>query len=193
MIIRRMVSNPGTRWAVAGGTFVLWGLVAASAVYWGMKLGGGGSGAVPGAPAVRSVPPSDPAAIARLLGATPSAAAPVPTLASRIQLIGVVADAVHGGAALMAVDGKPPKPYRVGAAVTESLVLQGVEPRRVTLASSLQAPPVLSLDMPRREDAPGAAAPGTPRTSPAGNAGVLPNPAASRFQSRPPAGPPTSN
>lgn len=152
MIIVGMVSNPGNRWAVAGGTFVLWGLAAASAVYWGMKLGSGPS-AVPVAPVAPSAPASDPAAVARLLGSTPvaAAAAPVASLSSRFTLLGIVAEADGGGAALISVDGKPPKPYRVGATLDEGLVLQSVQPRRATIGSSMQSPPALALDLPLRK------------------------------------------
>ena len=147
MIIRRMVSNPGNRWAVAASTFVVWGVVAATAVYWGMKLSSG-SGSTPAAPAVRGAPPPDPAAIARLLGSAPAAAAPVASLSSRFQLLGVVAGPDGGGAALIAVDGKPPKPYHVGAKVDESLVLQSVEPRRASLGSSRDTPAAVTLELP---------------------------------------------
>jgi general secretion pathway protein C len=146
-----MVSNPGNRWAVAGSTFVVWGVVAASAVYWGMKLS---SASTPAnvAPAVRTSPPPDTAAIARLLGATPAgqSAAPVASLSSRFQLLGVVAGPDGGGAALLAVDGKPARPYRVGAPVDENLVLQSVHPKRVTLASSLQGAAAVTLELPNR-------------------------------------------
>jgi len=148
MIIRRMVSNAGNRWAVAGSTLLVWGLVAASAVYWGVKLSSGGR-SVPVAPAARSAPPADPAAVARLLGSSP-VAAPVVSAASRYQLLGVVAEPDGGGAALLAVDGKPPKPYRAGAQVDETLVLRSIEPRRVTLAASMQAPASVTLELPVR-------------------------------------------
>jgi general secretion pathway protein C len=144
-----MVSNSQNRLIVAGTTFALWALVAASAVYWGLKLT-----ARPGGPAVapiamRAPPPPDPATVARLLGASPAAAAaPVASLASRFALVGVVASRSHRGAALIAVDGKPAKPYRVGAAVDEGLVLQAVESRRAVLAASADGPPVLTLDLP---------------------------------------------
>ncbi|MEJ6021068.1 type II secretion system protein N [Ramlibacter sp. PS4R-6] len=143
-----MVSNPGNRWAVAGATFVVWGLVAASAVYWGMKLSSAGSGS-PVAPIARSAAVPDPAATARLLGAAPgAAAAPIASLSSRFALQGVVAEPDGGGAALIAVDGKPPKPYRVGAPIDENLVLKSVDPRRATLAANLQAPPAVTLELP---------------------------------------------
>jgi general secretion pathway protein C len=152
MIIVGMVSNPGNRWAVAGGTFVLWGLVAASAVYWGMKLGSARDIGLVAPPATALAPP-DPAAIARLLGSTPvaAAAAPIASLSSRFALLGIVADADGGGAALISVDGKPPKPYRVGSTIDEGLVLQSVQPRRAAIGASMQSAPALTLDLPLRK------------------------------------------
>jgi general secretion pathway protein C len=146
---RRMVNNLDSRWSVAGATFALWALVAASAVYWGMKFttptGGAGM-----AVASRNTAQTDPAAIARLLGAGPAAAstAPVASLSSRFVLVGVVASASHQGAALIAVDGRPPRPYRVGAALDEGIVLQSVAGRRAVLAASSNGPPVLTLELP---------------------------------------------
>lgn len=145
-----MVSNLQSRWAVAGSTFVLWALVAASMVYWGLKLiGGGGGGAIAPLPP-RAPAPVDPAAVARLLGAAPRASeqAPVPSMASRFALVGVVASRARDGAALIAIDGKPPKPFRVGAAVDEGMVLQSVEARRAVLAASMAGPAVLTLELP---------------------------------------------
>jgi general secretion pathway protein C len=145
-----MVSTLQSRWAVAGSTFVLWALVAGSAVYWGLKLAGGRT--APAAPvALRTAPPPDPAAVARLLGysAQPSENLPVASMASRFALLGVVASRDHGGTALIAVDGKPAKPFAVGAAVGEGLVLQSVEPRRAVLASSADGPAVVALELPR--------------------------------------------
>jgi len=143
-----MVSNLQSRWAVAGATFLLWALVAASAVYWGLKFTANAA-VVPVATAVRAPAPADPAAVARLLGASPAAAAaPVASLSSRFALVGVVASQSHRGAALIAIDGKPAKPFRVGAAVDEGLVLQSVEARRAVLAASAQGPAVLTLELP---------------------------------------------
>ena len=51
--------------------------------------------------------------------------------ANRFTLIGVLSGrSSGGGAALIAVDGKPAKPFRVGAAVDEGLVLQALGPAR---------------------------------------------------------------
>ncbi len=78
--------------------------------------------------------------MARLLGSSPQAAtaAPVASVASRFALVGVVASRGDNATALIAVDGKPAKPFRVGGAVDEGLVLQAVEARRVILAASAE-------------------------------------------------------
>jgi len=140
---------------------MVWALAAASAVFWGLKFV-----PAPGAPAALPIagsgaPVADPAVVARLLGANPSAA-PAPGAvsgASRYNLLGVVADRDHRGAALIAVDGKPPKPYRVGARVDDGLLLQSVAPRRVVLASSADAPASVTLDLPVPTEAPAANTP----------------------------------
>ena len=101
--------------------------------------------------ATRPPPPTDPVAVARLLGANrvaPGPVAPAASLASRFALLGVVSARTHDGAALIAVDGKPPRPYRVGAAIDEALVLQSVQPRQAVLANSIAGPPVLTLELP---------------------------------------------
>jgi general secretion pathway protein C len=139
-------------WTVRGATFALWALAAASAAWSGLQLGGGGrERAVPLA-AARSVPPADPAAIARLLGSTPAAAAvaavgaPQPALASRFQLVGVVAESRSGrGAALIAVDGRPARPFRVGSAIEEGVVLQSVQGRQAVLSARGNGPITLEL------------------------------------------------
>ncbi len=140
------------RWLPRTGSFAVWLLAAGCAVYWGLKLPAVSSGA-PAAPAVAGpAVPADPAAVARLLGATPAAAsagpAAAPAQSTRFALVGVVAGRSHGGAALIAVDGKPAKPYRVGAKVEEGLVLQSVAPRRATLGPAAGGPAAFTLDMP---------------------------------------------
>jgi general secretion pathway protein C len=51
-------------------------------------------------------------------------------------LVGVVAATGKGGAALIAVDGKPPKPVAVGGHVGDEWVLASVAPRRAVLRSA---------------------------------------------------------
>jgi general secretion pathway protein C len=145
-----LTPSPAT-WTVRGATFALAALAALSAVYWTLKLGGGSPGVTAPFAGARAIAPADPAAIARLLGGTPAtaaaAAAPaIASLASRLQLVGVVAGATSGGgAAVISVDGKPAKPYRVGSAIDEGLVLQSVRGRQAVVAAANGAPVTLEL------------------------------------------------
>ncbi|HZY19710.1 MAG TPA: type II secretion system protein N [Ramlibacter sp.] len=145
-----MVSTRGSNWTVRGVTFLLWAGAAASIGYWGLKLGADASRGPSVAAAVRPPPVADPAAVARLLGHTTGSApvAAAPSAASRFALLGVVADRSQHGAALIAVDGRPPKPYRVGSAVDEGLVLKSVQPRRAVLAETPDGPDAVTLDLP---------------------------------------------
>ena len=149
-----MVTNLQSRWAVAGSTFLLWALVAGSAVFWGLKISAR-SAAVPAAPlATRVAAPADSVAVARLLGATSATGAAVaaaPSLATRFSLVGVVASASHHGAALISIDGKPARPFRVGAPIDEGLVLQSVQARKAVLAASANGRSVLTLELPARK------------------------------------------
>ena len=132
-------------------TLVLWLLAAGSCVYWGLRIAPRASSAA-ALPHSSTLAPADPAAVARLLGASPASAFPTAlpsvSLASRFNLLGVVAARSQRGAALIAVDGKPPRPFRVGTAVDEGLVLQSVQGRRAVLAASADGPAVLTLELP---------------------------------------------
>lgn len=142
----------GAAWGVRLATFVLWLLATASVAYWGLRLAGRPEQAA--LPAVATAPAApDVQAIARLLGAgaAPVAAAvPQPSLASRFALIGVLAGQQSGGgAALIAIDGRPPKPYRVGAQVEDGLVLLALGPREARLGPP-GGPATLTLELPRK-------------------------------------------
>jgi general secretion pathway protein C len=148
-----MPSSPQVSWWLRLVTFLVWGLAAASVVHWGLKwftpppkpVAAVASGAV----AVQA----DAAAISRLLGAVQAAAPVAASVASRFSLVGVVAGLSSGGAALIAVDGKPARPYRVGARIDDSLVLQSVGPRVAVLAPAIDAPAALTLEMPVKTSA----------------------------------------
>ena len=146
-----MVTNIHSPWGLRLATLALWALAGASAVYWGLRLSAPSSAST--APAVAPAPVAmDALALARLLGAAPAApgvAAPVAPTASRFTLIGVLSGrSSGGGAALIAVDGKPAKPFRVGAAVDDGLVLQALGPRQAQLGASMGGPATVTLDMP---------------------------------------------
>jgi general secretion pathway protein C len=146
-----MLTPTAAPWTVRGASFALWALAAASVVYWGFRLGGGSAANTP-APVARQAPPADPAAIARLLGGAPggpAAPAGIPPLASRLQLVGVVAGASSGGgAAIIAVDGKPAKHFRVGGVIEEGVVLHSVRGRQAVLATGPGGPELVTLELP---------------------------------------------
>lgn len=132
-------------------TFVVWAVVAASAVHWGLKL----FVRAPAAPSqltLAAARPSAQADWAKLFGpeaVQPVAeAAPPPALDSRFQLVGVVAPRAsgQGGVALIGVDGKPAKAYRVGTSVDGALVLQAVLRREATLGPA-GGPPQVRLQL----------------------------------------------
>ena len=152
----RMVTNSYSKWGVRLGTLALWAAAGASVIFWGLRLSG--PGGVVAVPALAPTPVAlDAQGLARVLGAVPSAAAPaapVATLASRFALIGVLSGrSSGGGAALIAVDGKPAKTFRLGATVVEGLVLQALGPRRAQLGADIAGPATLTLDMPLRPGA----------------------------------------
>jgi general secretion pathway protein C len=121
-------------------------------VFWGLRLASPSGAVAPPAAAKAPQTAADPAAVAQLLGAVSSqpVAAATPDAASRFELLGVVADADQQGAALIAVDGKPAKPFKVGATVAEGYVLQSVDTRAASLGASVDAPPAFTLRLPTR-------------------------------------------
>jgi general secretion pathway protein C len=126
---------------------LVWGLAVASAVFWGLRLMGSPA-PVPAQAQVAlhgGLPAGD---LSRLLGAAPAvvtAAQPLPpAVASRFVLTGVVATPgprgpqaeAAPGVALLAVDGKPARAYRVGDALDERLVLRSVGLRSAHIGAS---------------------------------------------------------
>jgi len=142
-------------WTVRAATFLLWGLAALCVAYWALKLLGAASGVSATPPVLRTPPSVDTAAVARLLGGSAAAESPAaPSLASRFALQGIVADRRGAGAALIAIDGKPARPFRVGMQLEEGLVLQSVQGRRALLGERWDGPTTLSLELPVRTPGP---------------------------------------
>ncbi len=148
-----MLTNSQNGWLVRGVTFVVWAAAAGSAVWWGLRMNGTSMPdpvPVPG-PATLAGGMPDAAALARVLGVrAAAAAASSPVVASRYRLLGVVAHRSSQGAALIAVDDKPARPYRVGSAIADGVVLQAVEPRRARLSGRDGEEMVLELPRPTR-------------------------------------------
>lgn len=136
--------------AVAAG--VLWLAAGLSAGYWAL-LAVGRSPATPVAAAPVSLPVADPGTVARALGArdaaptAASAEAPAPVV-TRYTLLGVVSSPGSQGAALIAIGDEPARPYRVGAAVDNGLVLQSVGRGAVRLGATVTGPTTVELAVP---------------------------------------------
>ncbi len=159
--------NHNRRMLARWWSFAVWALVAGSALFWGLRL----FAKAPQAPVQASVAELGAGArgdLTRVFGPDPvavaQAAEPEPVADARFQLIGVVSPRGGGadsqGLALIAVDGKPAKAYRVGSVVDGQTVLQSVRARGAALGPRGGAAQV-ALDI-----APPAAA----------AAGVLPDP-----------------
>ena len=139
-------------WWLRIATFLLAALAAASAAYWVLKWSApaSASSASGAALPISRAAQTDPQVVARLLGGgQKTVVALVESAASRFKLMGVVAEHSQGGYALISVDGKPAKPYRVGAQVDDGLVLQSVAPRSAALAARVDVPASLTLELPR--------------------------------------------
>ncbi len=143
--------NASTRLVLPAASLLVWGAVAFSAVTWGLRWSATGAAPSNANTATQALPELDVSAAARSLGAMPVQAAAAPTLASRFQLLGVMAAGPYAGAALISVDGKAAKPYRVGAVVTDGLVLQSAQGRRVSLGVALDGPQALVLELPAKK------------------------------------------
>ena len=140
--------------AVAAG--LLWLAAGLSTGYWVLHA----VGRSPVTPLAVAPPPAiqvDSSAVARVLGAPPLVAsapsAPAVT-GTQYNLLGVVASSADGGAALIGVNGQPPRPYRVGASLEGGLVLQAVSRRSVRLGASMGGPATVELTLPENAAAP---------------------------------------
>jgi general secretion pathway protein C len=144
------VFSASSRAGLPAASLLVWGAVAFSAVTWGLRWSAGGQSTSNASAAAQALPEVDVSAAARSLGAAPVQAA-APTLVSRFQLQGVMAGGPDAGAALIAVDGKSAKPFRVGAVVADGLVLQSAQGRRVTIGAAMDGPQSLVLDLPAKK------------------------------------------
>ena len=145
------VFSASSRAVLPAASLLVWGVVAFSAVTWGLRWSASGATPSNATAAAQALPEVDVSAAARSLGAAPVQAPAAPTLGSRFQLQGVMAGGPDAGAALISVDGKPAKPYRVGAVVADGLVLQSALGRRVSIGSAMDGPQTLVLELPAKK------------------------------------------
>ena len=143
-----MATPSGHKFTRSSLTLLVWALAAASCVYWGLKISSGtrSDSALP--VAAPAPPGTDPLVVSRLLGAVEQAPQAQPAVASRFSLVGVLGGTTGGGAALIAIDGKPAQPFRVGSQIEDGLVLQSASARQVRLAATPGGPATITLTMP---------------------------------------------
>jgi general secretion pathway protein C len=158
-MLQTMPSPKSAKFWPGAGAALLGCAAAASAVFWVLNFPSGS--AVQGVPVVHSAGQATAASalqpsvyLARAWGV--QAPAPEVSIAqsSRFQLWGVVAGASGQGSALIAVDGQPPRAFRVGQTVTEGVVLQGLSPKQAQLGASAQGAALFSLSLPGTDKAP---------------------------------------
>lgn len=147
--------SSGASWAAG----LLWLAAGLSAGYWLLQVSSQG-GWTPVQGMAPSVPQADTDSVARALGAFgPVEQGAAPAAPSRLRLLGVIVQGASLGAALIAVDGQPARPWQVGAAVAEGLVLQSIDQRSVRLGESRSGATTMELKVPPLPNAerPGAA------------------------------------
>jgi len=157
--MRRMLQSSQTLWMSRLLTIFFTGLAAASAVYWGLRFTEPAFTEPVVAVDNRAATAPDEASVAKALGGDGTGTAIVASpLAkdSRFVLQGVISTHQQTGAALIAVDGKPARPYMVGSAVGGEWRVQRVEVRRVVLEriqSNSAVPEVgpMSLELPAKK------------------------------------------
>jgi general secretion pathway protein C len=141
-------------WTLRLFTFIVWAAVGLCAAYWAFKF-------VTTKPVEATAAVAAPAvvvdtkAIAKLLGATDSVANQGIYIASKVKLslFGLATSPTGQGIALIAIEDKPAKPYRVGAKVTDDLVLKSISKVDAVLAASATAPDGPKLELPSRKPA----------------------------------------
>ena len=150
-------------WTLKITTFLLWALAAGSATFWVLKAVG--ATARDGQAAAHSAASKQIAAssagtlpgtmpqVAMALGAKnpviPTAAGALAAMQARLQLQGVVANGAKGGAALISVDGKPAKPYRLGTAIEDGLEVTSIKAREASIGTG--GVTAFTLEMPLKD------------------------------------------
>lgn len=154
---RFVLTHDDRRWpVVAAGVF--WLIAGLTAGYWGLQALGR-SEQVPVVAAPVALPVVDSTAVARALGnpdpvSGEAPGSPAASVSLRYTLLGVVADRRQQGAALIAIDGEPPRPYAVGATLEGGLVLQSVNRRMARLGPTSEGPTTVELLVPEEAELP---------------------------------------
>ena len=145
-----------SQWPPRVMAFLLWTLAALAATYWLMKSIGLAEAPVRAGTIAAHAPTVNSADLTRVLGPpalTPATAATTAAAelanhpASKMRLLGVVAGRRNAGVALIALEGQPARPYRVGSQVTADYRLTRVATRSATLATSAAGAALITLEL----------------------------------------------
>ena len=133
-------------------SLLVWAVVAYSAVVFGLQWGGGApvDAGVAGSKQKQVSPEVDSLSVSKALGVAPVQSASA-NLASRFVLVGVMDGGPSQGVALISVDGKPAKPYRLGQTVTDGFVVLATGPKKAELGPQLGATATLFLELPLKK------------------------------------------
>lgn len=133
-------------------SLLVWAVVAYSAVVFGLKWGGGVpvDAVVAGSEQKQVSPDVDSLSVSKALGVAPVQSASA-SLASRFVLVGVMDGGPSQGVALISVDGKPAKPYRLGQTVSDGLVVVGTGPKKAELGPQMGVASSLVLELPLKK------------------------------------------
>ena len=142
------------KWLLRISTLAVWVLAALSATWWWLKFAGSDTVSASVTTVAAPAPGSDPANLARIFGppnvpalAGVAGAPAVVDPGTRFVLVGVVANRASSGVALIAVDGKAARPYRVGSLVEDSYKLKSVAAHSALLEPPLQAGAAFTLEL----------------------------------------------
>lgn len=129
------------KWAARLSTFILWAVIAASALYW--LLSAPHTNASIAATSVQKKPHTSTQLLAQLLGAASESdknpsTAPTSSIADKIQLRGVIAQSDQQGVAILSVDNQAFKPYKSGQEILDGWFIQTVQGRTVTFVNQKQ-------------------------------------------------------
>jgi len=133
-------------------SLLVWAVVAYSAVVFALQWGGGVpvDAVVAGSEQKQVLPEVDALAVSKALGAAPVQSASA-SLASRFVLVGVMDGGPTQGVALISMDGKPAKPYRLGQTVSDGFVVLATGPKKAELGPQLGAASSLVLELPMKK------------------------------------------
>jgi general secretion pathway protein C len=145
-VVFRSIPLPSVRAVPALVTAMLWCALAAGVAYWVLHFPRETAVVLPAVSTPTVAPATDTSHMARALGQV-QAQAVVSADTNRFQLLGVISSSSGRGSALIAIDGQPPKAWRVGQALQEGVYLQKLTPRQAWLGQTPTGPAQWALRM----------------------------------------------